>query len=94
MPGDADGGPSRTEEKQVGKQPDPMLEVVQQKTGTPDVISPEDLERVRMVIDGLKKQYGPGWDSSKIEADLKLMLERQTTTASGVDSVKSPMNQR
>lgn len=69
--GDADKG---KEDKDSKEEP---MDTEKRKIGPPGVISHEDLERVQMLIEGFKKQYGPNWDSSKIEADLKMVLERQ-----------------
>ena len=40
-------------------------------------LSSKDLEKVNFVLDSFKQQYGLEWDSSKIEAELRMVLERQ-----------------
>ena len=40
-------------------------------------ISAENLQKIQVIIDDFKKQYGPKWDSSAIEADLEMVLKRQ-----------------
>jgi len=43
----------------------------------PGVISNDDLQKIQVIIDNFKEQYGPDWDSSAIEEDLKMVLKRQ-----------------
>lgn len=67
-----------------------MLERKEQTPNELGFMSPEDLRRIQVMIEGLKKQYGADWDSSAIEADLKMVLKRQLNAA----PVEKPKEER
>ena len=54
------------------------------------VISSNDLQKIQLIIDNFKEQYGPDWDSSAIEEDLKMVLKRQLIS----DTAKMPKLER
>ena len=73
------------EQEQASKE---LVDSEVHEQGEAGMITPEDLQKIELIIEDFKKQYGSNWDSSKIEADLKMVLERQRLTGPAEKTIK------
>ena len=71
------GQETKSKSIDVNRQEKELLERKERTRDELGFMSPEDLRKIQVMIEGFKKQYGKDWDSSAIEADLKKILERQ-----------------